>query len=89
MGAAARFNFPSGVAVDGTGNVYVADFWNNTVRKVTPTGVVTTVVGVPGRSGTLPGPLPASLNAPWGVAVEPTTGDLFIVADAAVLKVNL
>jgi len=37
--AAARFAFPSGVAVDGAGNVYVADFTNRTVRKITPDGV--------------------------------------------------
>jgi len=46
--AAARFAFPSGVAVDGAGNVYVADFTNSTVRKITPDGVVSTLAGVAG-----------------------------------------
>jgi hypothetical protein len=41
-GSAARFNAPWGVAVDSTGNVYVADGGNYLVRKVTPEGVVTT-----------------------------------------------
>ena len=44
-GLAARFRHPLGVTVDGSGTVYVADFGNHTIRKVTPAGVVTTVVG--------------------------------------------
>ncbi|MBO9592502.1 MAG: hypothetical protein J7599_06285 [Niabella sp.] len=44
-GAAARFNHPTDVAVDGYGNVYVADTWNWAVRKITPGGTVTTILG--------------------------------------------
>src|SRR5258706_573613 len=39
-GSAARFYAPQGVAVDGSGNVYVADTGNDTIRKITPSGVV-------------------------------------------------
>ncbi len=45
-GSAARFNEPLGVTVDGAGNVYVADYINNALRKITPTGVVTTLLSV-------------------------------------------
>ena len=51
-GAAARFNTPYGVAVDGAGNLFVADSSNHTVRKVVvATGVVTTLAGTAGMSG--------------------------------------
>src|SRR5262249_51001510 len=55
-GATARFNSPSGVAVDSAGNVYVADFINDTIRKVTAGGVVTTLAGAAGISGSADGP---------------------------------
>jgi sugar lactone lactonase YvrE len=46
-GSGARFNYPFGVALDGGGNLYVADTANHTVRKVTPEGAVTTLAGDP------------------------------------------
>ena len=44
-GTAARFNFPRGIAVDGAGNLYVADTLNSTIRKIAPGGMVTTLAG--------------------------------------------
>ena len=58
IGSAARFNFPQGVAVDGAGNVYVADTENNTIRKVIPVGtnwMVTTLAGLAGIGGSTDG----------------------------------
>jgi len=85
-GATARFSYPSGVAV-GAGNVYVAD---QTIRKVTPAGVVTTIVGAAPSSpltpsSSIPGPLPAALGAPNGVAVNQITGSLYLTDAYAVL----
>jgi streptogramin lyase len=70
-GSAARFNSPAGVAVDSSGNVYVADSGNNTIRKVTPTGVVTTLAGLAGSRGSNDGTGSAArFNGPWGVTVD-------------------
>ena len=49
---AARFSFPFGIVVDNATNVYVADSNNHTVRKITPDGMVTTLAGKAGTSGT-------------------------------------
>jgi hypothetical protein len=51
VGANASFSSPHGIATDKAGNVYVADYDNDTIRKVTPTGVVTTIAGLAGESG--------------------------------------
>src|SRR5439155_20913561 len=54
-GSAARFTSPSSVAVDSEGNVFVADKDNGTIRKVTAAGVVTTLAGLAGESGSADG----------------------------------
>ncbi len=70
-GPVARFNHPTGVAVDAGGNVYVADRYNHTIRKITPTGVVSTLAGLAGIPGNANGTgRSASFNQPFGVAVD-------------------
>jgi sugar lactone lactonase YvrE len=75
-GSAASFNDPESVTVDDSGNLYVADTGNSTVRKITPAGVVTTVLGVPGVVSFSPGGLPGLLSSPVGVAIS--GGMLFV-----------
>ncbi len=78
-GAAARFWEPYGVAVDGDGNVYVADSFNRTIRKVTPAGVVTTLAGSAGSSGSVNGIGPAArFSSPTGVVVD-GDGNLYVI----------
>jgi len=81
VGSGARFNYPQGVAVDSMGNVYVADFFNHTIRKVTSEGVVTTLAGLGGVSGTANGTgSMARFKYPFAVALD--SGGNVIVADA-------
>jgi len=69
-GMGASFNNPHGIAVDRSGNVYVADTGNERIRKVTPSGNVTTIAGS-GKKGCEDGyGSAASFNSPWGVAVD-------------------
>lgn len=70
-GAAARFDFPTGIAADSAGNVYVADFANSTIRKITPAGVVTTFAGTAGNRGYADGTGAAAVFfSPAGVAID-------------------
>jgi len=70
-GSAARFFLPKGIAVDGAGNVLVADSNNHTIRKVTPAGVVTTLAGLAGNIGSRDGAgSMARFSQPEGVAVD-------------------
>ena len=71
-GAAARFNGPAGLAVDGLGNVYVADGSNHVIRKVSSAGVVTTLAGTAGAPGSADGSSTvARFSGPSAVALSP------------------
>jgi uncharacterized protein (TIGR02597 family) len=75
----ARFNGPSGVAVDGAGNVYVADTYNHTIRRISSTGVVSTLAGLGGSYGSTDGLNGAArFNLPEGVAVD-ASGNVFVL----------
>ena len=85
-GTGAQFSTPNGVAVDGTGNIYVADSGNNTIRLITPTvvsgvtsWVVTTLAGTAGSTGSADGTGSAArFYNPIGLAAD-SAGSLFIV----------
>ena len=71
---------PWGVAVDGAGNIYIADYWNNCVRKVAG-GIITTIAGIGGGLGDYTGDggaaTSAELRFPMGVAVD-ASGNVYI-----------
>ncbi len=76
-GIAAAFANPWDVEIDGSGNLFVTD--NNSVRKITPAGVVTTVAGVLG-SGQVDGTGSAALfDWPTGITIDKVTGNLYVV----------
>jgi hypothetical protein len=79
-GSAARFKYPQGVTTDGT-NLYVTDAYNSTIRKVViSSGVVTTLAGTVGSSGSADGTgTAASFDYPVGIT---TDGTNLYVADA-------
>jgi DNA-binding beta-propeller fold protein YncE len=80
-GAAAQFSNPNGIAVDADLNVYVADTLNNTIRAITPAGVVTTLAGTAGAAGTADGTgASARFSAPIGLAIN-AAGTILLVTD--------
>jgi streptogramin lyase len=77
-GSVARFYEPNGMALDSSGNLYVSDSGNNTIRKVTPTGGVTTLAGRAGIAGSADGTNSAArFNVPCGLAVD-SSGNLYV-----------
>jgi len=82
-GAAARFNAPFGLAADAAGNVYVADYWNATIRKITPAGVVTTIAGLAGHSGDVDGAGSAArFSGLTGLAID-GAGNLYATSSSS------
>jgi hypothetical protein len=86
LATSARLNDPQGVAVDGAGDLFIADTFNNAIREVTPAGLISTVVNhskggaIPAAGGESSGKAPTTsrLNSPYAVAVDQSTGVLYI-----------
>src|SRR6185437_13247300 len=75
-----ELNLPSGVAIDGAGNLFIADSANNVVREISAaTGVITTIAGthIAGFSGDGGAVVSAKLSQPFGLALDPA-GNLYI-----------
>ncbi|WP_405579206.1 hypothetical protein [Streptomyces sp. NBC_01190] len=77
----AQLNDPQGVAVDGAGDLFVADTFNNAVREITPAGVISTVVNssaAPGGESSGAAPTASKLSTPYAIAVDRSTNLLYI-----------
>jgi sugar lactone lactonase YvrE len=75
------------VALDSSGNLYIADTGNNTIRMISTAGSVSTVAGQTGVQGITLGALPASLGAPTGVSVD-AMDNLYVGSSGAILKIQ-
>jgi sugar lactone lactonase YvrE len=90
----AQLNDPQGIAIDGAGDLFIADTFNNAIREVTPNGIITTVVNAATASGGAPpagretngAPTSSELNTPYGVAVDQST-DVLYIADTTNSKI--
>ncbi len=80
LATTAQLAAPAGIVTDDSGNVYIADYRNNAIRKVTAsTGIITTIAGngTPGYTGDGGTPANATLNYPDGLAFD-TLGNIYI-----------
>ena len=77
-GTAAGFGNPNGIAVDGAGNLYVADTYNTAIRKITPAGVVTTVAGTFNVAGNANGTgTAATFSNPYDLTLD-AAGNIYV-----------
>ncbi len=91
----AQLNDPQGIAIDGAGDLFIADTFNNCIREVTPDGIISTVVnsatasgGAPPAGGETSGvaPTASKLNSPYDVAIDQST-DVLYIADTTNSKI--
>lgn len=76
VGTIAKFDYPNGICIDGNNNLYVAEYFSHKIRKITPTGVVSTIAGstwgfTNGQSTT------AQFRYPTGIGRD-TSGNLYV-----------
>ncbi len=90
-GASARFDTPKDITIDGNGNLYVTDFLNHCIRKISPTGSVLTLAGKGTEYGNKDGSGSAArFDSPYGIAMLDATN--LVVTDftnASIRKVNI
>ncbi|MBB3194041.1 PKD domain-containing protein [Roseateles terrae] len=85
----ANFNFPTHLAAAADGTLYVADYGNNVVRKITPEGEVSTVAGRRGASCSIDGPLGTNCTPqPMGLSLDTVNGDLYIATSVGVMRLR-
>ena len=78
-GTSASFNSVTDVARDASGNLYVADSGNHTIRRITPAGVTSTLAGLAGNAGTANGiGAVARFNSPQGIAIDSAGLNLYV-----------
>ena len=77
-GSAARFKNPYAITIDSSDNLYVCDTYNNTIRKITPAGVVSTIAGTAGSEGSTDGTGSAArFKYPYGITID-SSGNLYV-----------
>ncbi|MGN6639280.1 MAG: hypothetical protein ACTHJ8_10250, partial [Mucilaginibacter sp.] len=75
------------IAVDGTGNIYVADLGNSAIRQITPGGVITTIGGGPGQVGLIGYPSGLSIDAQGNLFIADESGRIIELTAARTLYV--
>lgn len=86
-GADARFRAPYGIAADGSGNLYVTDAGNNTIRRITADGRVSTIAGTAGSSGTNDGAGAAARFTNLTGITADSAGNIYVLDGHAVRRI--
>lgn len=88
-GKSARFSCPRGVVFDESENLYIIDYDNRQIRKLTPTGDVSTVAGKTGFFGMTTGKLPGTLSGLTGITYDKNTRSLLVTSSGALFRIVL